>query len=74
MKAELALTIFFVGCAPATHVVMSIIQKKLRIDVYVIEKSEHPILYVIITLFWVWFTLFVWGSPWIAKWITEVFK
>jgi hypothetical protein len=74
MKAELALTIFIVGCAPATLVVMSIIQKKVRIDVYVIEKSENPILYVIITLFWVWFTLFVWGSPWIAKWITEVFK
>lgn len=74
MNTKLGIAAFVIGCAPAILVILSIIQKKVRINVYVIEESEHPILYVIITLFWVWFTLFVWGSPWIAKWITEVFK
>jgi hypothetical protein len=72
MKIELAIATFIVGCAPATLVILSILQKKVRINVYVIEKSERPVLYVIVTIFWIWFTLFIWGSPWIAKWIGAI--
>ena len=69
MKIEIVITSFIFGSAFATLVVLSIIQKKVRINVYVIEKSKHPVLYVIVTIFWILSTLLVWGAPWIVIWV-----